>query len=325
MRKWDWLSHATILRETVFEGFIVNVEPLRIGSGRGLSLEAITDLAILRISYGGISVPYIPGSSLKGVFRSCAMLLAKHGGLDVCTGLSKETCGEVKKIGDKNLNELIAERMKSSSKDAMGIFYKNACLMCKIFGSTSYMGNVFFSDAYPIDENGQITSVRTGVRIGVAIDRRTGAAYVSATREVKKGGKGKKISRAGSLYKVELVEPGARFRFKIFCRNLPTYAIGLLSLVLKRINEGIIKVGGFKSRGFGAVKIEGLRFKNRDFMTKQSQTMASLEPEVDVEIDLTGVTDVRDGWLVSEGKNAWEVLDKLIEAWDTCREKLKKV
>ena len=298
MNKWEWLSHSILLRETIFDGYIINIEPLRIGSGKGLSLEAPVDLAVLRIGYNGINVPYIPGSSLKGAFRSYATLLAKYKGLEVCTGLSKETCGETKSINDKKLNDQINELMMKSSTDALKVFYEKVCLMCKIFGSTHYMSKVSFSDAYPIDNNRRIIDVKTGIRTGIAIDRRTGA------------------TQARALYKVEFIEPGAKFKFSIRCKNLPNYAIGLLSLILRRMNEGLIKIGGFKSRGFGAVKVEDLKFRSRDFVKEPSLLMASLEPEVDAEVDLMGVAELKDGWVTSESENVWKTLDRLIEVWN---------
>jgi len=298
MNKWEWLSHSILLRETIFDGHIINIEPLRIGSGKELPLEAPVDLAVLRIRYNGINVPYIPGSSLKGVFRSYATSLAKHKGLEVCTGLSKETCGETKSINDKKLNDQINELMMKSSTDALKVFYEKVCLMCKIFGSTHYMSKVSFSDAYPIDNNRRIIDVKTGIRTGIAIDRRTGA------------------TQARALYKVEFIEPGAKFKFSIRCKNLPNYAIGLLSLILRRMNEGLIKIGGFKSRGFGAVKVEDLKFRSRDFVKEPSLLMASLEPEVDAEVDLMGVAELKDGWVTSESENVWKTLDRLIEVWN---------
>jgi len=288
-----WLSHSTLLKETILEGYFINLEPFRIGSGEKSPLE------ILRIGYKGINMPYIPGSSLKGIFRSYATLLARHSGLSVCTGVSGETCGEIKRVDGKKLNEHVG------SKDAIKVFYENACLMCKIFGNTRYMSNVFFSDAYPIDESGHVIDVRTGLRTGIAIDRRTGAI------------------QAHKLYRIEFVEPSARFKFIIRCRNLPNYAIGVLSLVLKRMNEGLIKVGGFKSRGFGTVKIEGLRFKSRDLLKEPALIMASLEPGIDENVDLKEVAKLENGWIVSEGENAWKVLNKLIEVWDICQKRLK--
>ncbi|MEM2169771.1 MAG: CRISPR-associated RAMP protein Csx7 [Candidatus Nezhaarchaeales archaeon] len=306
MDRWTWISHSILLRETFFEGFIVNVEPLRVGLGEELRPGAPLNLALLRINYNGISVPYIPGSSLKGVFRSYATSLAKRSGLDVCNGLSKEACGEIKFVNGKRLDDYVDELMrKGESENAVKAFHENACLICKIFGSTRYMSNASFSDAYPIDEGGNVINVKTNVRVGIAINRRTGS-----------------VLRRGR-YGVEFIEAGARFRFNIRCRNLPNYAIGLLSLILKRMNEGLVKIGGFKSRGFGAVKIESLRFRSRDFVKESSLVMASLEPEGDVEVSLAGVAELKDGWLTSEGEKAWKTLAELIEVWKICQERLK--
>lgn len=297
MSKWNWLSHSILLRESVFEGYIINIEPLRVGAGREPSLGAPVDLALLRINYNGTYIPYIPGSSIKGVFRNYATLLAKYSGLKVCTGLSKKTCGKLETVDDKKLDRHIDELMKSGNKKAIEDFYNVACLMCKIFGSTRYMSNVFFSDAYPVDEDGRIIDINIDLRPGVAIDRRKGAAQ-----------------RHG-LYRVEFVEPSAKFKFSIRCRNLPNYAIGLLSQVLKRMNEGLIKIGGFKSRGFGAVKIDDLRFRSRDFVKEPSLVMASIEPGEDMEVALAGVAELKDSWVVAEGDKVWKALDRLIEAW----------
>lgn len=297
MNEVSWLSHSVLLREAIFSGYILNTEPIRIGSGREPPLGAPVDLAVLRIEYNGAEIPYIPGSSLKGVFRNYATLLAKYSGLSVCTGLSKETCGETKTIGDKKLDKYIDDKMKSGeSAEAMRVFSENACLMCKIFGSARYLSNVFFSDAYPVDNYGKIVDVKTGVRPGIAVDRRTGAVH--------------------TFYRVEYVEPGAKFWLVIRCRNLPNYAIGLLSLVLKRIYEGQIKVGGFKSRGFGAVKIEGLKFRIRDFVKELSLLIMPLEPKIDSAVDLSGISKLEDSWIVSEGEEAWKALEMFIEVWN---------
>ena len=82
------------------------------------------------------------------------------------------------------------------------------------------------------------------------------------------------------------------------------------------MNEGLIKIGGFKSRGFGAVKVEGLKFRSRDFVKEPSLVMAPLEPEVDAEVDLMGVAELKDGWVTSESENVWKTLDRLIEVWN---------
>jgi len=71
-----WSAHSVIVREVVFEGYLVAESPLRIGVGRISPLGSAADLAVLRVNLNGKLVPYIPGSSLKGVFRSTAIQLA---------------------------------------------------------------------------------------------------------------------------------------------------------------------------------------------------------------------------------------------------------
>lgn len=294
-----WTSSSTLLRETVFEGYLVNIEPLRIGASREAPpLGSIVDLAILEINYKGHTIPYIPGSSLKGVFRSWATTIARSKGLNVCTGLSKETCMDIREVDGKKLRAHIHSKLKGgNSSAAMKIFWDTACLMCKIFGAPGYSSKVHFSDAYPIDENGNPTPTLKGVRTGIAINRRTGAVF------------------RGALYTVEYVEPGARFKFNVRCENLPNYALGLLSSILKMIDSGEIKIGGFKTRGFGACRVENLKVLNRDLNSEGTTLMKALD-EKDKPVNLEELVKTSNGWLIAEGRNAWKVLRRLEEVWE---------
>jgi len=295
-----WTSSAQLLRETLIEGYLENVEPLRVGVGREPPLGAIVDLAVIRINYRGASIPYIPGSSLKGVFRSAATTLASHKGLKVCSGLSKDNCMELKILrdpewGEEKLGKRVERLLREGrNQEAMRDFWENACLLCKIFGAPSYIGKVSFSDAYPIDERGNPIPVRMGVRTGIAIDRKTGA-----------------VSRK-ALYTVEYVEPGARFRFSIRCRNLPNYALGLLAATLKMVDSGEVKIGGFKTRGFGAVRVREITFKSRDY--PEGGSMMKALDEADRMLDLSDL-ELREGWIWAEGDSAWRILQRLEEVW----------
>ncbi|MCF8884518.1 MAG: CRISPR-associated RAMP protein Csx7 [Aigarchaeota archaeon] len=297
-----WTSSSILLRETVFEGYIRNIEPLCIGSGKEPPLGSLADRVVLRIDYRGRSIPYIPGSSLKGVFRSSATMLARSIGLKACSGLSKDVCTEIEKVvkgtSEMKLGDLIEYYIRvGETKTAMEKFYENACLICKIFGSPYYSSKVYFSDAYPIGADGEILPFSLNTRTGIAIDRRTGAVH------------------GGALYTVEFVEPDARFKFMLHAKNLPNYALGLLSTIIIMINHGEVKIGGFKTRGFGAVKIENLIFKSRDHPRTEGLKLTSLDREKDREVDLSGVARLEDNWLIAEEENAWEVLRKLEGIW----------
>ncbi|MBS7612358.1 CRISPR-associated RAMP protein [Candidatus Bathyarchaeota archaeon] len=304
-----WTLCSITLRETVFKGYIVNTEPLRIGSGREPPFGSLVDLAVIRISIRDREVPYIPGSSLKGVFRSHTGNIVKSHGLEACSGLARGSCIDVKEVREEGvaLRDLIERYMRENrSEEAMKIFFKNACLVCKIFGSSSYRGKVTFSDSYPLDENGNILPFKFGTRTGIAIDRRTGA-----------------VSR-GALYTVEYVEPGCKFKFDIRADNLPNYALGLLSTLIKMVNSGEIKIGGFTSRGFGQVRIEDLEIYSKDsFKVAQGKVMHSLEEGVDEDLDVSNISEVKDGRLYFSKENAWKLIDLLEGVWNNAVEKLK--
>ncbi len=256
-------------------------------------------LLVLRINLNGKLVPYIPGSSLKGVFRSTAIQLANLKGLTVCSGLSKMTCMD-RRYPEFNNNTLL-ERVQNEIKGgnvggALRLFHQKTCLLCKVFGAPSFSGHAEFNDSYPVNENGDVLDVPVGVRTGIAINRRTGAVH------------------KGQFYQVEYVEPGARFRFSIRTTNLPNYALGLFTKVLRTVNDGWVRVGGFKTRGFGELRIEGLRFVVSGSTVQGSKLLAV--DEKDVEVDLAGDCTLTPRGLEASGDMAWRALAKLEEVWD---------
>jgi CRISPR-associated protein Csm3 len=294
-----WSAHSVITREVVFEGYLVTESPLRIGVGRESPLGSAVDLAVLRVNLNGKLVPYIPGSSLKGVFRSTAIQLANRKGLTVCSGLSKGTCMDLRypEFDGKTLLEKIQEEIRNRNyRRAIQLFHEKACLLCKVFGAPSFTGHSEFNDSYPINEKGDVQDAPVGVRTGIAINRRTGAVHM------------------GALYQVEYVEPGARFRFSIRTTNLPNYALGLLAKILRMVNEGWVRVGGFKTRGFGELRVEGLRFAAYGLTVQGSKLLAV--DEKDKEVDLSGDISSTQRGLEASGENAWRVLAKLEEVWD---------
>jgi CRISPR-associated RAMP protein (TIGR02581 family) len=307
-----------IIREVVFEGSLVAESPLRIGVGRESPLGSAVDLAVLRVNLNGKLVPYIPGSSLKGVFRSTAIQLANRKGLTVCSGLSKGTCMDREYTESREtalLDELLGEEdgkkkltlrgqiqnliKNGDVRGAIALFHEKACLLCKVFGAPSFTGHSEFNDSYPINEKGEVLDAPVGVRTGIAINRRTGAVHM------------------GALYQVEYVEPGARFRFSLRTTNLPNYALGLLAKILRMVNEGWVRVGGFKTRGFGELRVEDLRFAASGATVQGSKLLAV--DEKDKELDLSGDVSSTQRGLEASGENAWRVLAKLEEVWDSVK------
>jgi CRISPR-associated RAMP protein (TIGR02581 family) len=306
-----------VIREVVLEGYLVAESPLRIGVGRESPLGSAVDLAVLRINLNGKLVPYIPGSSLKGVFRSTAIQLANRKGLTVCSGLSKGTCMDREYTESREttlLDELLGEEggkkkltlrrqiqnliKNGDVRGAIALFHEKACLLCKVFGAPSFTGHVEFNDSHPVNEKGEVQVVPVGIRAGIAINRRTGSVH-------------------SGPYHVEYVEPGARFRFSLRTTNLPNYALGLLAKILRMVNEGWVRVGGFKTRGFGELRVDGLRFAASGATVQGSKLLAV--DEKDQEVDLSGDISSTQRGSETSGENAWRVLAKLEEVWDSVK------
>lgn len=106
-----------------------------------MSLSASADIEVLRSA----SVPYIPGSSIKGAMRSYAeRLLASQ--------------------GDKTHDPWDKQRINEEKQSGF-------CTICKIFGNTELASHVQFFDAYPINPD----NVPVEVKSSVGIDRLTKA------------------------------------------------------------------------------------------------------------------------------------------------------
>ena len=230
----SWFVHDRLFRTFKIVGVLKALGPLRIGAGRGEGLLASIDLPVIRISLNGIETPYIPGSSLKGVLRSGCEVVARAFGVDVCYTLRDGWCGNKKGIKEYVDRVMRNKKLPFEEKRKELINAVNElCLICKMFGSPINSSLIYVYDSYPISPPAE-----TDTKPGIAVDRRTGAAA------------------RGALFEVEYVKPGTAFSFTLTCKNLPNYAVGLIFSTLREINEGRVLIGGFKSRGFGRVKIE---------------------------------------------------------------------
>lgn len=130
------------------------LSPLYIKSGKKDSLNPIgVENSVLRVYKDGNLVPVLPGTSIKGVFRSRAEKLLKEETGSVCDPLNNNCGNNV----EEELDDGIAR-------------YKKSCPVCKLFGSTALKSRVLFGDAYPEGD------YKIGTRKSVAIDRITGSS-----------------------------------------------------------------------------------------------------------------------------------------------------
>ncbi len=283
---FEWLGHHKLLRYLIIKAKVTNIEPLRVGAATVTSMFEPVDQVVLKVYdlRRGNYVPVIPGSSWKGVIKAHAYRLCLTYGLNVCSGIPGESHVDSPRILQQLDNYDVSSKLRFIIDGDVKL-----CILDLIFGAPGLLSHVVIKDSLPINEP------KLGYRTMVAINRRTGSSARTA------------------LFSVEYVEPGCEFEFELICKNLPNYAVGLIAEVIKDINEGIVKVGGLKSRGFGRVEFKGLSIKVREF---GGTPLRALDP-IDQEIKL-GKDEV-------SGSEAWGLLNELIKVWHNSLEKLRKV
>lgn len=313
-----WIGHLIRIRDVDVEGILVNKEPLRIGAGKEVKLGSPVDMLLKVYMPDMGEVPFIPGSSLKGVFRSYFDTIVRSLGGYTCPGSGGNTCmmqnityyGEIASL-EKIARKLSMEAEKDPSKlsELRRLLWDNLCLSCKVFGSQSYRSKIVFYDSYPIGD------LRIGVKRGIAINRRTGAAMHKA------------------LYQVEYVEPGSQFGFHVKLLDVPNYILGLFSQGLYELNSGRLKIGGFKTRGFGWVELRNPRititfYGSRGGSVKDNKLV--LNPMDDIDEEYSSEFNVSINQIggatrtVIEGNNAWKLFEGLITLWNNVKEKVVK-
>jgi CRISPR-associated RAMP protein (TIGR02581 family) len=238
-----------IMNEAFLTVRITTTGPLLIKSGIVTVGEA-NATPVLTFRNGQQEV-FIPGSSLKGVFRSHIERVV--GSLKthvVCYPFSveanneadqeqirrdyRESCGEMfNKIAKKDDDGKGKQRSKrlDTRKD---LIYAASCPVCRLFGSTSFIGRIAINDAYLTPDTTAIKELRDGV----GIDRLTGGASHRAK------------------FDLEVVTTGITFETDIHIRNFELWQLGMLFIVLQDMEEELIPLGSGRSRGLGKVKAE---------------------------------------------------------------------
>ncbi len=203
------------------EGRLVNEAPLRVGVGRGEEPGSPSDLPIIRISWsGGRDVPYIPGSSLKGVLRShVERLAAAIYGPDA-----------VHPPFDTNKAE------EEFEKDMI-------CAVCGIFGSIKVASHLVVRDSLPLN------SPTIMLKPGIGINRDFGGVqpdigpfseeYVSP---------GVEWSFNMKIMNIPIEDEGAE-------DPRPR----LLRLLISSMGRGELQLGGRKSVGAGVISLKYLK------------------------------------------------------------------
>lgn len=170
--------------------------------------------------------PFIPGSSIKGVWRSWCEKMART--------ISDDMPLACDPFNDNDQNNQSCSRRLENLKTARKLettayIYAESCPICKLFGNTSLASRIKISDAYPLD------AVNTKVRDGIGIDRFTGG------------------TSHGAKFQYEYII-GNTFKADIQIRNFELWQLGLLGYLFKDFNEELVPIGFGKTRGLGKVK-----------------------------------------------------------------------
>lgn len=213
--------------------------PLFIRSGEKLELDpSLPDDQFIRSFYDGEFTAVIPGSSIKGVFRSRAERLLG------------ECC---KVFYNDRLAPDYSEYCYNNSRNIPDVKekYNKICPACKLFGCLSLKSRIEFKDAFPTrdEETGQL-NIRFASRHNVGIDRVSGSA------------------KKGALFEPEVLEYGV-FRVEIIIRNYFKWQIKTILQVIEDINDGYVSFGGSTSRGFGRMTVNDLDFRLREYGTER--------------------------------------------------------
>jgi CRISPR-associated RAMP protein (TIGR02581 family) len=197
---------------------LVNESPLSIGMGK--ALWGAVDNPVIKKMDG---VPYIPGSTVKGVLRAEAERYARsvYGVNEVCDILDPTgPNGE-----EKRLQEL---REKYEP-----------CVICSVFGGPTIASHLTVYDAYPT------SSYAIEVRRRVSINRLTGGQH------------------PGRLFEVEQVDPKVQWDLRLEIENIDISKIEengdkkvkeIFNYLMRKILIEGIALGGKRSVGLGLVK-----------------------------------------------------------------------
>jgi CRISPR/Cas system CSM-associated protein Csm3 (group 7 of RAMP superfamily) len=221
---------------------LVALQPLHVGSGLlvppevlGLRAEDVPLVKawIRKTAAGGPGAPFIPGSSLKGVFRSLVELL---------------TAACVCKTADRDWGR---SECRYNSKQHSG----QLCPACKIFGAMGYQGQMRFVDAEMLAGQTALHFLPPQYQPRIAKTDPRRRYYPHGLVD----------PRTDQNWPVEVVLPGARFALAGQFTNLSAAELGL---VLIALGQGVAalcpKVGAGKSCGLGAARIEKLAVEQVD-------------------------------------------------------------
>jgi len=218
------------------------VTPILIKTGRGSFDPTRPDMEFVKTSTEFGDVPYLPGSSLKGVIRSHAERILRT------LNLKWSECDITRKPQERMS---CVERWGRRSDEK--VLYREHCFICRTFGSTKLASRTRFTDAYPWKPGSDQVAMKAATDM-IVLESRTGNKI-----DRRKG-----VAAGGALFSTEVVSSGS-FHCEITLRNYQLWQIALLALVFRDVNAGHQRLGASKSRGLGRVKVAVTDFEIQQY------------------------------------------------------------
>ncbi len=278
------LSRSSLRSRHSLRGLLVLETGLHIGGGRE---QGATDSPVVRDPLGR---PFIPGSSFKGAFRAsverlvpnlahlglhtCALqtgyaaCMSTHRGDDTAAGdmssaarAARMSLDEAYRLVSRSVGRTLssdspdieAALIRLERPDLAGATVTDAVLLelldrwlcdtCKLFGSPTLAAAAQFADLPVVEPWYDVIQARDGV----GIDRDSERA------------------REGIKYDYEVVPPGTAFDFQLTVENGSARDLGLVAIGLQEFTQGMVPLGGIRSRGLGRCHLEGLQLQAVDF------------------------------------------------------------
>lgn len=225
--------------------------PVLVRSGVGTLDPAVAEMEFQRTHRDGRPTVFLAGSGLKGVLRAHGERLLRSADHFACDPNEHHERNHCFKAGLKaGLGSTTVERP-----------FANQCAACFTFGSVHVAGRFHALDAYPTPDRWEATN-RTESRTQVALDRKSQGP----------------ASGSGALFEVEVVTTGS-FDVRVRGESFTLWQLGLLLQSLRDLDLGLVRVGGLKSRGMGAVRVcePRLTFRTLD-RSEGKLTGATLPP-----------------------------------------------
>lgn len=244
-------------------------DPLLIKSGSA-SVSGADMEFVKTYRFDGKEEPFIPGSSIKGMIRSYSEKICrslKDNPVPVCLPYLDPKNAKNEERHQSSCGLRIEKFKKEKKKDTLpsSDLYRISCPACRLFGSNIFIGRFATSDAYITETFRNTKRPVLEIRDGVAIDRLTGG------------------TAPGAKYNLEVLTLG-EFSTTLEIRNFERWQLGLIGLVLRDMEQGLIRIGFGKSRGLGSFKAKITDF-SVSYFNKSIPTLkgiASLAADEDV-------------------------------------------